>query len=57
MNKMLDDFEASIKHINEKTTELGYHVNKLALSNASDGGHLSMLYTYLRAESSPNKIY
>ncbi len=37
MNKMLDDFEASIKHINEKTTELGYHVNKLALSNASDG--------------------
>lgn len=49
---MLEDIGHAIEALKAKTAELGYSVDKLALSGLSAGGHLAMLYGYSRAQES-----
>ena len=53
---MLDEIGLCLGKIREKTAELGYRIDKAALSGFSAGGHLALLYAYSRAESSPLPI-
>lgn len=56
MFTMLDDIDKCIAHIKARTAELGYPTRQIALSGASAGGHLAMLYAYTRAAQSPLPI-
>lgn len=47
---MLDEISACILAIKRKTNELGLSVDNMAISGASAGGHLALLYAYRRAE-------
>lgn len=53
---MLDEIGLCLGKIREKTAELGYRIDKVALSGFSAGGHLALLYAYSRSESSPLPI-
>lgn len=53
---MLDEIGLCLGKIREKTAELGYRIDKVALSGFSAGGHLALLYAYSRSESSPLSI-
>ena len=56
MYRMLDDIHHAIQAVKDKTTALGFSVDRLAISGASAGGHLSLLYAYSRADKSPIPI-
>lgn len=49
----LDDISSALEVIKEKCSEYGLKVNKLILSGASAGAHLSLLYAYTRKETAP----
>ena len=51
----LDDIENALAKVKEVAAEQGCTVNKALLTGASAGAHLSMLYAYSRADSSPVK--
>lgn len=53
---MLDEIGLCLGKIMEKAGELGYRIDKAAVSGFSAGGHLALLYAYSRAESSPLPI-
>jgi acetyl esterase/lipase len=56
MFTMLDDIDKCIAHLKAKTAELAYPTQQIALSGASAGGHLAMLYAYSRGAKSPLPI-
>ncbi|MBR5112317.1 MAG: alpha/beta hydrolase [Clostridia bacterium] len=51
----LDDIENALRKIKEVAAENGIKVEKVMLTGQSAGAHLSMLYAYSRADSSPLK--
>ncbi|MBP5674274.1 MAG: alpha/beta hydrolase [Victivallales bacterium] len=53
---MLDDIGKCLEHIRLKAAEEHHPIKAVALSGISAGGHLSMLYAYSRAETSPIPI-
>ncbi|MBR6056697.1 MAG: alpha/beta hydrolase [Victivallales bacterium] len=53
---MLDDIGKCLEHIKITAAEKHHPVKAVALSGISAGGHLSMLYAYSRAETSPIPI-
>lgn len=53
---MLDDIEKCLEHMKMTATANHYPIKKVALSGLSAGGHLSMLYAYSRAKTSPIPI-
>lgn len=50
---MMDEITACLAKIKQVTADMGYQVNKLAMSGFSSGGHLALLYSYSRWETSP----
>lgn len=48
MDDIMDDIESCINAIYQKTSELGYTIDKMATSGYSAGGHLALLYAYSR---------
>ena len=50
------DIQHAIQAVKDKTSALGCAADKLAISGASSGSHLAMLYAYSRAEKSPIPI-
>ncbi len=55
LHDIMDDIEAVLALIKEKGAEKGYNINKVLLTGASAGAHLSMLYAYSEADSAPIK--
>ena len=53
---MLDEISGCIGAIRDYLGEHGYRALKIALGGFSAGGHLTMLYSYSRAEESPMPI-
>lgn len=53
---MLNDIGKCLEHMRLKAAEEHYPVKAVALSGISAGGHLSMLYAYSRAKTSPIPI-
>lgn len=49
----LDDITSALKTIKLKCSEYGFNIDKMILSGASAGGHLSLMYAYCRKEESP----
>ena len=56
MDTLLNELDSCISHIKDYTAGLGYDVNKMALLGDSSGGHLALLYSYSKAETSPLPI-
>ncbi len=50
---LLDDIESALTCIKEKGEENGTNINRVILRGYSAGGHLSLLYAYSRADTSP----
>lgn len=50
---MLDEITACLSSIQERGTELGFTIDRAALSGASAGGQLALLYSYSRTDESP----
>lgn len=50
---ILDDIELSLEKIKQLGTENGVNINRVLLTGASAGAHLSMLYAYSRKSTSP----
>lgn len=50
---MLDEIQACITRIKEYTDSLGYHVERMATSGISAGGHLALLYALKCYDQSP----
>ena len=50
---ILDDIDAALARIKEIGIENGVNINKVLLTGDSAGGHLSLLYAYSRAETTP----
>lgn len=55
MYDILDDIDAALACIKEKGREHGVNINKVLLTGSSAGGHLSLLYAYMRADTAPVK--
>lgn len=53
---MLNDIGKCLEHMRLKASEEHYPIKAVALSGISAGGHLSMLYAYSRAKTSPIPI-
>lgn len=53
---MLDDVTSCTNAIIEKCSELGYTLDRMAISGFSSGSHLLSLYAYSRADESPLPI-
>lgn len=51
----LDDITSALKTIKIKCSEYGFDIKKVMLSGGSAGGHLSLLYAYIRCDESPIK--
>lgn len=51
----LDDITSALNTVKQKCSEHGITVDKLILSGGSAGGHLSLLYAYIRKDESPVK--
>ena len=51
MEDIMDDIQNCINAIYEKTSELGYTIDKMATSGYSAGGHLALLYAYSRPDA------
>ena len=56
MFQMLDDITSSMKKIKSVAKKKGVNISKVMLLGYSSGAHLSLLYAYTRAESSPLRI-
>ncbi len=52
---IMDDIDAALALIKQKGEENGVNINKVLLTGASAGGHLSLLYAYSRVETAPVK--
>lgn len=53
MYDILDDIDAALMCIRQKGEEHGVSINKVLLTGGSAGGHLSLLYGYMKAETAP----
>jgi len=53
MYDILDDIDSALALIKQKGEENGVNINKVLLTGDSAGGHLSMLYAYMRADTAP----
>ncbi len=49
----LDDITSALKTVKQKCAEYGFNIEKVILSGASAGAHLSLLYAYTRKEEAP----
>ncbi len=49
----LDDITSALKTVKEKCSKYGFNTEKVILSGASAGGHLSLLYAYTRQNEAP----
>ncbi len=50
---ILDDIELALSCIKAKCLEYNVEINKVLLAGGSAGGHLSLMFAYTRADSSP----
>lgn len=55
LHDIADDIQAALGVIKQKGAEKGITINKVLLTGASAGAHLSMFYAYARADVSPIK--
>ncbi len=56
IESMIDDIYACTKAIKEKSAELGYTIDEMAIGGYSAGAHLAMLYSTRHHNSSPLPI-
>ena len=52
---ILDDINSALAVIKAESAKKGFTINKVLLTGASAGAHLSLLYAYSKAESAPVK--
>lgn len=55
MDDILDDIDAALVKIKKTAAERGLNINKVLLTGASAGAHLSMLYAYRYKDTAPVK--
>ncbi len=53
LHDIADDIDAALSAIKEKGKEKGVNINKVLLTGASAGAHLSMFYAYSRKDTAP----
>ncbi len=53
IHDIADDIEAALSAIKEKGEKKGVSINKVLLTGASAGAHLSMFYAYARKDTAP----
>lgn len=53
LQDIADDIDLALKKIKETAAENGINVNKVLLTGASAGAHLSMFYAYSRKDTAP----
>ncbi len=53
IHDIADDIDAALSAIKEKGKEKGININKVLLTGASAGAHLSMFYAYSRKDTAP----
>ncbi len=56
LKEITDDIDSALKVIKETAAEKGVNITGVLLTGSSAGAHLSMLYGFMRAETSPIEV-